>query len=190
MHKKLLYITCDSWWDTDKTIVDGLKEVFDVNIFVSSLKNRKKNKYPIKTVPDGVSLHNEYYETTKWNPLMILASLKYFFKLYPYFKNRYIFYVLDANPYLTILLLFLLPSKKTIISFHNYIAHSDDHLWEKNIINLFLKKFSFFHFQSDIQETYFKNDYPLKISFSTKMPIKNFGLASNFIKIKKLSNSY
>lgn len=185
MRKKILYITNDSWWDTDINIFNDLKEEFDVNVFVTSVRNKEKNKYPIKSVPKSITLHNECYSTTKWNPLMLINSIIYLFKLLPFIKNRYVFYVIDNNPYLNFILPFLLPSRRTILSYHNYVPHGDSRFWERAISNLYLKKFLYFHFQSDLQESYFKKDYPEKKSFSTKMAVKDFGLPKNIVNIKK-----
>ena len=184
MKRKILYITCDSWWDTDISFLDELCDIFDTDIFVSSNKDTKSNKYQKKEVKNSISLHNECYIRTKWNPLMFFSSIKFVLKIIPYLKNQIIFYVIDGNPFTNFLLPFLLPSKRTIISYHNYIPHGDSRLWERAINNLYLKRFSYFHFQSALQETYFKKDYPEKISFSTKMDVKDFGLPKNTIKIK------
>lgn len=182
--RKILYITCDSWWDTDISFLDEMCDTFDADIFVSSNKDTKSNKYPRKEAKNSISLHNECYVRSKWNPLMFFSSIKFVLKLIPYLKNDVVFYIIDGNPFTNFLLLFLLPRKRTILSYHNYVPHGDSRPWERTISNLYLKRFLYFHFQSDLQESYFKNDYPEKESFSTKMAVKDFGLPKSIIKIK------
>ena len=172
---KVLYITTDSWWDTDVSILPDLAKNYELEVYCSSSKNKKSNKYPEKSVPENVVFHNDSFIRSKKDIRMIFASFIYGLKLLFASIGKTTIWVFDGNPYNAWFLIALLSNTHTIISLHNYAEHTDARSWEKLIHRFMLKKFRLFHFHSPIQESLFKNDYPNKKSFSTIMPVKNFG---------------
>ncbi len=175
MKRQLLYITTDSWWDTDVSILPNIAPVFELEVYCSSYKNKTLNKYPQKEVPTNVVFHNECFIRSKKNIMMFISSIIYGVKLFFASIGKTTIWVFDSNPYNALLLIALFSRKNTIISLHNYVKHIDERIWGRIIHRFMLKKFHFFHFHSPMQEAFFKKDYQNKVSFSTVMPVKDFG---------------
>ena len=175
MKRKMLYITTDSWWDTDVSILPDLAKNYKLEVYCSSGKNKKTNKYPEKSVPANVVFHNKYFIRSKKDIRMFFSSIFYGLKLLFASIGKTTIWVFDGNPYNAWFLIALLSKKRTIISLHNYAVHIDARSWQKLIHRFMLKKFRLFHFHSPMQEALFKKDYPNKKSFSTMMPVKYFG---------------
>jgi glycosyltransferase involved in cell wall biosynthesis len=184
MKRSLLYITNDCWWDTDINVLDDIGQHFSTDVYVSSCKDIRINKYPIKNVSKNIKLHNANYIRSKRNLKMILGSILYFIEIFTKREGKYIFYVMDNNPYYNILFYIFVSSQNTIISLHNYVDHTDSPKWQRCINKLFLKKYKNYHLQSYLQELEFKIANPLIKCFSTKMSLKNFGPSQHLYNIQ------
>lgn len=174
--KKLIYITNDGWWDTDISLLPQLTDKFSVEVYVVSHAETNKNKYPQKTLPTDIKIHNLSFERSKKDIRTLFNSILYSFRLAHATHNKLVFWETDINPYYSIPYIFLTKHNKTIISFHDYVLHSDTAKWQKWLRNIFVKKFIYFHFHSELQELEFRKDNENKISFATSMPPKSFGL--------------
>ena len=182
--KKILYITTDSWWDTDVTIIPQLATEYEMEVFVASETDIKKNKYAIKEVPQGVILHDVHFVKTQYNPLMLFTSLVYLVKLLIALPRAdYVFWVVDSMVYYSIPFSFCCNKNRTIISYHNYEVHPGTSSFTGLQQKLFLRLFTLFHFHSEKQEAIFKKDFPEKKSFSTRMPVKYLGQPSKTNKL-------
>ncbi len=173
--KKLFYITSDCWWDSDINVIPELSKFFDIEIIVLSDAVGSRNKFPKKTVPDNVKLHDFKVIRSNKDLRMLLFSL--FFSVYLYIKvrNKLTFYVFNGAQYYEWFWGLFTPKSRKILSFHNYEEHTDCRWLIKKTQKMMLKRYKFFHFQSPSQELLFKKDYPTKMSFSTIMPPKDFG---------------
>lgn len=181
MRMVINYITYDSWWDTDVTIIPELVKEYRLNVFVlSPLENCK---YPRKEIGNNVKLVHVRQKYRDRDFRSIGTAIKYFFKIYKEGGRKdYInIFIPGKNPFFIILTLLFLSKKRTIISSHNYIEHGDtkfkglklmDYLKER-----FYQSFKWFHFYSKVQMDLFKKDYPSKDAFFTEMPLKDFGTA-------------
>lgn len=173
------YITYDSWWDTDVTVIPPLSKGFKMNVFC--LDPYEDKKYPNKYVPDGVNLNLiiQKYRDRDFRSLGV--AIHFVFKCLKAIRNKdsINFFIPGKNPWLLLLMLLFLPKKRTIISSHNYVEHGD----RKNIgasitdkVKIkFYQNFNYFHFFSQYQRNLFQKDYSNKVSFVTEMPIKNYG---------------
>lgn len=177
---RIKYITCSSWWDTDVTVIPKLAEAFDLHVYCLNL-TYVTDKYPHKTVPNGVQFTNIFQKTKNGDIKSIYDAIRYYIKIYFDHKNEdTIYFVMPTfNCWLFILFLLFLPKKRTIFSSHNYIEHGDDKGLLSKLID-FVKRnmydrFSFFHFYSKNQLDLFKKDHPEKQAFFTEMPLKDFG---------------
>lgn len=175
------YITYDSWWDTDITVIPELARIFNVNVFC--LDPYKDIKYPEKEVPPGVSLTVHKQKCRDRNPKSMLTALRFFYKcVFSNVDKRSIyFFIIGKNQWLLLMILLFFPKRRTIISSHNYIEHGDRKdvgaSVSDSIKKRFYDKFLFFHFFSKSQLELFKKDYPYKNGFATEMPIKDYGTA-------------
>ena len=176
--KDLFYITCDSWWDTDITIIPTLFNDYNIEVSCLSYHNKQLNKYPQKSLPDGIKFHSFWFERSKKDIRTIICSLLYGFYLIVKSRHKWTIWNVDNNIWIFSLLIVFASRKKMIISMHNYVSHTDARGFEKRIKSLALKKFKYFHYHSPIQEMLFRRDFPQKISFSTEMPVKDYGSPS------------
>lgn len=176
--RKLIYVTNDGWWDTDISLLPQLTEDYDVEVYVVSHAEIKKNKYPQKTLPKNIKLHNLSFERSKKDIRTFFWSVIYSLRLAYVTQNKLVFWVSDINPYYSIPFIYLTKHNKTIVSFHDYILHTDAPKWQRVLRNLIVDKFRYFHFHSHIQELEFKKENYKKESFSTSMPPKQFGSQS------------
>ena len=185
--RELFYITCDSWWDTDITILPTLINDYDVEVSCLSYHNKSLNKYPQKSVPEVIKFHDFWFERSKKDIRTIICSVFYGFYLGIKTRNKVTIWNLDNNIWSFFFLVLIASRKKMIISMHNYVSHTDARGFEKSIKALALKKFKYFHFHSPMQEILFRRDFPQKISFSTEMPVKDYGAPRG--KISYFNNS-
>ena len=176
--KHLLYITNDSWWDTDVSVLPEVTDAFDLEVYCWSKKDPAERKFRDKTLPGNVTLHDLTFGRSKKDIRMILSSLLYGIKLVFASIGKTTVWVLDNNLWYGYLFMAFASKRHTIISIHNYIDHGDARGWERRMKDSVIEKFKFFHFQSAIQEKAFRKDYPGKVSFSTTMPVKDFGQPS------------
>lgn len=175
------YITYDSWWDTDVTIIPELAKRFNVNVFC--LSPVYGAKYPHKNLSSDIPFYQVYQKYRDRDPRSLIVAFKYLWKSYLENKDKHNWYFIipGKNPYFLLLMLYFLPKERTIISSHNFLEHGDNRslgaslgVWVKKKI---YSRFKFFHFFSKQQNDLFVNDYPAKKSFYTDMPPKNFGEA-------------
>lgn len=171
--KKIIYITSDTWWDTDISILPFLTEVFNIEVFCMSPVDVHERKYPNK-YSNGMIIHDYKIGRSNKDIRMAFQSLYYVFKILLSLNKSIVIWTPD-NKMSCILLMCFLPVKKTVISLHNYNMHGDVTKWQSNLQKWIIRRFNYFHFHSTSQESLFKIDFPNKKSFSTQMPIKNFG---------------
>lgn len=173
--REIVYFTNDMWWDTDITILPDLGNKYDLEVFSVSSINPNNRKYIHKQLPSYITLHDFSFFKKICNIKTAWSSFSYGIRLLLSSKKKLVFWVVDYNIYYGILLILFLSSNRTIISLHNYIEHGDAGINKRLIRKLLLWKFKYFHFFSFDQEAKFKADYPKGISFSSEMPIKDFG---------------
>ena len=179
MNKKneLLYITADTWWDTDINVLPDLGKKFNLEVIVLSPKNG--GKYPEKTLPSYIKFTNKRIGRSRKNPIYIIVSFLYAMLLLYKSWNRKTFWVVDNNIYYIFPLMLMCRRKNFIISYHNYVDHIDSQRIDMMTQDLQLRLFDTFHFQSKGQWEFFKRDFPNKKSFATTMQIKDFGFTTN-----------
>lgn len=175
------YITYDSWWDTDVTVLPDLAKSFNVSAFC--LSPVKGAKYPTKELPSNISFSQVYQRYRDRDPRSFFVALKYFAKCFlRYHSKDDIYFVIPGkNPYFLFLMLCFFPKSRTIVSSHNYLEHGDNKSLGATLGNKLkekiYKRFRLFHFFSKQQNDLFKKDFPCKKSFYTDMPPKDFGEA-------------
>lgn len=173
------YITYDSWWDTDVTVIPELAKRFKLNVFC--LSPEEHAKYPHKELSSNVSFVQVHQRHRDRDPRSLFVALKYFCECFIKHHNKdSIYFVIPGkNPYFLSLVLCLFPKNRTIISSHNYVEHGDNKSVGTSLGDLLKKKlychFQNFHFFSKLQNDLFKKDYPNKKSFYTNMLPKDFG---------------
>lgn len=173
------YITYDSWWDTDVTVLPDLAKSFNVSAFC--LSPVKGAKYPTKELPSNISFSQVYQKYRDRDPRSFFVALKYFAKCFlrHQSKDDIYFVIPGKNPYFLFLMLCFFPKNRTIISSHNYLEHGDNKSLGASLGNKLkekiYRKFHLFHFFSKQQNDLFKKDFPYKKTFYTDMPPKNFG---------------
>lgn len=173
---KLLYITNDGWWDTDINVLPELGKTFDLKVICFS-PAKNGGKYPDKKLPDYIKFENYKLGLSKKNPLSIVYALYYFIRVLLSMPQRRVFWLVDSHAYFTLLMIYLTLPRDTIVSFHDYIDHVDTQKWLSSMKRKIVKKYKYFHFQSPLQEQYFKNEHHNLKSFSTAMAPKGFGPA-------------
>ncbi len=183
--KTINYITYDSWWDTDRTILPVLSEEYSINIIVVSPETDKK--YPSKEKFGGgefVEIVQQYRDRDIRSVRTIIETLHSIIKVSDR-KGDLFWFIPGQNPLLQLLLYMYLPVDKTIITFHNYTPHLNGK--KSNLGNgiswLYTKikdsictKFNKFLFYSEIQSQNFKKDYSQKTVAVCNMPLKDFGV--------------
>lgn len=183
MKKKLVYITHDTWWDTDINILPELGKEYDLEVFCSSPKDVGKCKYPKKELPPYIKFHNYNFFVSRKSPKSALLSFFYAIRLILCTYNKLTFWVVDNNIYYIYPLMLFSKAGNFILSFHNYILHGDSSKVDIFSENVQLKKYKYFHLQSEGQGVLFAKDYPEKESFYTYMAVKDFGQCSASKKI-------
>ena len=115
------YITYDSWWDTDITIIPELVKKYHLNVFV--LSPFDNCKYPQKEIGQNVKLVHVRQKYRDRDLRSIGTAIKYFFKIYKECRRKdYInIFIPGKNPFFIILTLIFISKKRTIICSHNYI---------------------------------------------------------------------
>ena len=173
--KRLLYVTNDCWWDTDITVLPAVSQEFDLEVFCVSPKNAGERKYKTKSLPGRVVFHDCKFQRYKGNIGMAIDSIVYGLRVVFASLGRITIWVPDNNFWLSTVLVAFMPKKNLIVSLHNYVNHSDSRGWEQKIMDAVIKRFHNFHFHSPRQWEAFCSDFPYKKSFSTVMPVKDFG---------------
>lgn len=176
--KTINYITYDSWWDTDKTILSKLCKDYKVNVFVLNFaegvnKFNEKEDYGFNVFVQHVQKYRDR------DPRSLLTALAFWCKIKKHItKDSLNIFVPGQNLYLLYLLLFL-PKNTTCICYHNYIEHVDS---RKGIFtrikDSYIKNFKKFIFYSQGQVDAFRNDNPNKHAYLLNMPLKDYGTSS------------
>lgn len=169
------YITYDSWWDTDQTILCKLCQEYKVNVFVLNF-SKGTNKYKNK---DNFGFNIFVQEVQKFrdrDPRSVMTAFSIWIKIRKHItKDSLNIFVPGQNLFLLFLLYFL-PIRKTCICYHNYIEHIDSRsgllFWIKN---RYCQHFQKFIFYSQGQVDAFMKDYPSKKVFLLTMPLKDYG---------------
>lgn len=172
------YITYDSWWDTDKTILPDLCKEHCIRCFVLN-PQMSERKFDTKEICGLDSLNQIEFPYRD-------RDIRTFFKTFSYFRtiNKNIrnkdfvnIYVPGKNPLFLLLFLLFAPCERTIICIHNFQEHSGgrfSNITEK-IKMLYYKHFDFFLFYSRRQLSKFSESYNNKAGFCLEMPLKDFG---------------
>ena len=179
----LLYVTNDYWWDTDITILPSISKQYPLTVYCVSPKNPNERKYKDKSLPGNVVLHDCRFGRSKKDIRMLLSSFVFGIRVLFASIRRTVIWVPDDNIWCTPLLTAFAPAGRCIISVHNYTHHSDAKAWQQRMMSAIYKRFVYFHFHSPLQEMVFKTDHPDKKSFSTNMPVKDFGKASGRLEL-------
>lgn len=181
MKTRINYITFDSWWDTDITIIPELSNTYEVSVYC--LNYYKSCKYPQKLLPQNIKFYQLKQKYRTLDIRSLFCSLRFFFYSVILCRNKkQVFFVTPVNDlWLSLLYLLFLPKSRTIISSHNYVEHGDTKgvsvsLFDK-IREMYYKEFKYFHFYSKEQMEFFKKEYPQKKAFYTDMMPKDFGEA-------------
>ena len=180
------YITYDSWWDTDTTIIPVLAQTAEVHVFC--LNPGKELKYKDKKVPENVSLVQVTQKYRDRDIRSIWIAIKYYMMAFLFSKKKddVFFFIPGKNPFLLLLVLLLASKNRTIISSHNYLEHGDNNSLGgslgASLKKRMYEKFRFFHFFSRSQLDLFKKDYPSKKAFYTDMPLKDYGSATQVVR--------
>jgi len=184
--KNLIYITNDTWWDTDISMFPQLSEKFNIDVFVNTstvyyIKYPKKESNYVKSITEYVTNYRNR------NIKKIFDSTSYFIKFFKKYKNvkGIIFYVFCSDPYFNLLFLLFTPPHKVIISIHDFEEHEGTSLMAKLFKSIFYKRYNFFNFYDQNQSEKFHFCYSKKKIFSIEMPLKDFGKPKGLIKIKK-----
>lgn len=106
------YITYDSWWDTDITIIPELVKKYHLNVFV--LSPFDNCKYPQKEIGQNVKLVHVRQKYRDRDLRSIGTAIKYFFKIYKECRRKdYInIFIPGKNPFFIILTLLFFPRKE------------------------------------------------------------------------------
>lgn len=177
------YITYDSWWDTDKTILPQLQQDYLLNVYVLSSSEGKK--YETKEQygeGEFIELTQKYRDR---DVRSIFVALRMFCTLKKHLKgNEWFWFVMGGNYFLLLFVYLFLPKQRTIITFHNYIPHSNnsnsvivkftEYLYSR-LKHAMCRRFNHFFLYSRLQYEMFKKDYPNKKCVYCNMPLKDFG---------------
>ena len=140
MKKKINYITCSAWWDTDITLLPELCKQYDINLYATELPLQSCQKQiDLKTIPfKRVELFKQKYLTRDIRTFC--QTIPFLFKVIKSInKNDYNIFVWGGNIFFVFFLGLLLPVTNTIIILHNYIEHTD----KRHGLVTFIKKIYF-----------------------------------------------
>lgn len=181
--KRLNYITTDEWWDTDINILKDLVEHYDLYVYVLS-PAPERSKYSEKEIKGCLHLYNINYRFRKRNLLSLIFMLVYFVRatFAAHKKGCVNFCMYGWHPFLIPLFLLFFPRKNTILSAHNYKAHSHSRY---DLTSLFYKRYRYFHFHSKMQMDLYLKDYPKGKAFYTQMLPKDFGFPNGSFSLNK-----
>lgn len=173
----IVYITYDWWMDTDVDILKAIAGKATVEVFVISICEKDKNKYPDKNLGiTGVTVHDFPIWDKNRKLSLALNSAKFAVKAAKAaHKADKVLYMDDSNPVTAWLLSRLLPRERTTVTFHDYEMHVDEPGFKQRIHNLLVNRFRNFHFFSPTQHKAFIADHPNLPSFHTLLPLKDFG---------------
>lgn len=172
------YITFDSWWDTDVTVLPELCKKHKVRVF--NTQGKQNNKYEEKSVPENATIYTETFPYRGRDLRNIPYVIRVLRRILAASRDKQSVNVFlgNGNPIFMFLSLLLLPPARTIISKHDYKSHGDMKGMGNmlgRIEELYYRRFCFFHFHSESQKQLFCADYPDKKAFSTEMPLKDIG---------------
>ena len=180
--ERLNYITADEWWMADVNIIKDLAAHYDLHVYVLS-PSPKRCKYPRKDV-EGCDIHNICYHFRKRNLLCVIFLLYFYLRVLiaSLRGNAINFCVYGWHPILVPLFLYFFPRKNTILSVHNYVAHSHS---KYDTTKYFYTRFHYFHFHSEIQMKLYKDDYKDGNAFYTSMFPHDFGKPKDIYHLNK-----
>lgn len=172
------YITYDSWWDTDQTILSNLAKDYTTNVFVLNFA-KGANKYPNK---DNRGFNVFVQKTQKYrdrDPRSLFTAISFYKIIRSYAsKDGLNIFVPGQNIFLLLLLLFL-PKRRTCICYHNHVEHIDSRKGLfVHIKKLYCRYFDKFILYSQGQLDEFRTDNPDKKTFLLNMPLKDYGTSS------------
>ncbi|MEO5893975.1 MAG: glycosyltransferase family 4 protein [Ferruginibacter sp.] len=182
---KINYITHDAWWNSDLPLLPKINKYFRIRAFIFSSVYYEKH-FKVKESPyvEGIYEYERKYRLK--NFLSAYSAFKFYKGVRStYEKGDILFYVFGDDPYFNLYFLIFAMSKKTIISFHNYRAHSGTPFLERFFKRIYLKWFKAFHFQSEPQYEQFCLNHGSKNAFFTDMPSKDFGKPGGRIQLAK-----
>lgn len=174
--KTINYITYDSWWDTDKTILPDLCKEYNVNVIVlnprhEDLKYQVKDRYNAKSMK---CIEQPCRDRDIRSILTAICAFIYLLRISK--KDDVKIFIPGKNPFFLLLFYIFISSKNTLIAYHNYIEHVDKRSsLVSKIKHLYLKKYQNFLFYSESQVNLFNADFPNKSSYLLNMPLKDFG---------------
>lgn len=172
----LNYITFDTWWDTDATILPELCKEYKVNTFV--VDGLDKGKYPTKKDYGCRKFLRYKPKYHNWDIRKAWGSLKFFRQIYKECRKKDAtnLFIVGRDAYLVVLLYLFLPKRNSIIATHDYTEHVDstNDIFE-HVYKQFFKKFNRFLLFSELQKKCLLKDRPTASAFSITMPLKNFG---------------
>ena len=175
---KINYITYDSWWDTDKTILPDLCKEHDVRCFVLNPRNKDK-KYLNKEIK-GLKYLRQFEQ--KYRDRDIRSVFKTIWLMCTLVnkirdKQYVTIFVRGKNPFFLWLFYLMAPHKRTIICTHNFQEHSGGEVFQivEKLRLMYYRHFDYFLFYSELQHSKFKEAYPQKQGFYLNMPLKDFG---------------
>ncbi len=171
------YITYDSWWDTDKTILPDLCKDYQVNVFVLNPQQHQK-KYLQKQQYGSRHFTEMEQSYRDRNPLSLFIALNFFLKVVKAFRSDYAnVIVVGKNPFFLMLFLLFASKKRTIVCLHNFVEHSGKrHNLNDWMKRRFYHRFRHFLFYSKSQKKLFERNYPSKNAYCLNIPLKDFGM--------------
>jgi len=172
MKDKILFLTSDEWWDTNITVYPIIQNYISLKVIVLSYS--KNNKYPQKKIDGNIDLIEYKLKYRKRDPRNLVTAFKIWCKILSLSDHKFVYeYFFDI--YLNMFMSIKMP-KESIITFHNYVLHSDANIFEKIYRKIFLNKVNRFHFYSLDQYHLFNKEKNIgKEASYTLMPIKDYG---------------
>ena len=176
--RKCRYITDDGWWDTDVTILPQIIDDYEITVVVS--ERLKQLKYEQKNIR-GVSKIIKY-QTIYRNSDIRKIFKSFIFGIKEYIRqsigkqDNLIIYLKNSDIAFLLLFSWLLPRRRTIVGIHDFIMHKGKNTGLYSFFyNIVYRKFDYFLFFSETQQSQFSSEYPKKKAFYINMPLKDFG---------------
>ena len=176
---RINYITYDSWWDTDKTILQQLCKHYVLNCYVLNPKYDER-KFQTKEI-EGVNKIREVNQNCRdRNPKSFLIALYFLSIILRDIRKKNILnvFVPGKNPWLLFLFFLFAPKKQTLICIHNYKEHSGGkNLGLREYIKTkYYRHFRYFLFYSQQQADEYRKHHIEGKAFCLNMPLKDFGI--------------
>lgn len=166
--RKCIYITDDGWWDTDVTILPQIIDDYEITVVVS--ERLKQLKYEQKNIR-GVSKIIKY-QTIYRNSDIRKIFKSFIFGIKEYIRqsigkqDNLIIYLKNSDIAFLLLFSWLLPRRRTIVGIHDFIMHKGKNTGLYSFFyNIVYRKFDYFLFFSETQQSQFSSEYPKKKAF-------------------------